>query len=56
MNEIIFKLIILKSISSEDKIFYLGHDIHLIIEIPKGFIDFENKNKILNLFIKNLYK
>lgn len=41
IQEVLFKLIILKFLNSEENIFYLGYDIHLIIEIPKGFIDFE---------------
>ena len=52
MNEILFKIIILRYMDSYDKIFYLGYDIHLIIEIPKGFIEFDKKYKILNLFKK----
>ena len=52
MNEILFKLIILRFIDSNEKIFYLGYDIQLIIEIPKGFIEFDKKYKILNLFKK----
>ena len=52
MNEILFKLFILKFLNSEEKIFYIGYDIHLIIEIPKGFIDFEEEYKLLNLFKK----
>jgi len=52
MNEILFKIIILRYVDSYDKIFYLGYDIHLIIEIPKGFIEFDKKYKILNLFKK----
>ena len=38
MNEILFKLVILRFLDSNEKLFYLGHDIHIIIEIPKGFI------------------
>ena len=52
INEILFKLIILRYLDSIDKIFYLNHDIQIIIEIPKGFINFEKKFKILNLFKK----
>ena len=52
MNEILFKLLILRFIDSNDNIFYLGNDIHIIIEIPRGFIDFEEKYKILKLFKK----
>ena len=50
MNEILMKLIILKYLDSKDKIYYLGTDVHLIIEIPKGFIDFKEKYPILELF------
>ena len=52
MNEILFKLIILRFLDSNEKIFYLGNDINIIIEIPKGFIEFDKKYKILNLFKK----
>ena len=52
MNEILFKLIILRYIDSKEKIFYLGNDIHLIIEIPNSFIELDKKYKILNLFKK----
>ena len=52
MNEVLFKLLILRYIDSYEKIFYLGFDIHLIIEIPKGFIEFDRKYKLLNLFTK----
>ena len=52
MNEVLFKLLILRYIDSSDKIFYLGYDIHIIIEIPKGFIEFDKKYKLLNLFKK----
>ena len=56
MNEILFKLIILRYLDSNDKIFYLNHDISIIIEIPKGFINFEKKFKILDLFKKIVIK
>ena len=52
MNEVLFKLIFLKYIDSEDKIFYIGYDINLIIEIPTGFVDFKEKFIILDLFNK----
>ena len=50
INEILFKLIILRYLDSNDKIFSLDHNINIIIEIPRGFISFEKKYKILNLF------
>ena len=52
MNEILFKLIILRYVNSNETIFYLGYDINLIIEIPKGFVDYEQKYKLLTLFKK----
>ena len=52
MNEILFKIIILRYIDSKEKIFYLGNDIHLILEIPNDSIEFDKKYKILNLFKK----
>ena len=52
MNEILFKLIILRYLDSNKEIFYLGHDINIFIEIPQGTIDFEKKFQILTLFTK----
>ena len=54
MNELLFKLLILRFIDSKDKIFYLGNDVNIIIEIPNGYIDFKRKYGILTLF-KNIY-
>ena len=54
MNEILFKLIILRYLDSSEEIFYLGHDINIIIEIPQGFFDFKKKFKMLTLF-KEVY-
>ena len=52
MNEILFKLIILRSIDSREEIFYLGYDINIMIEIPKCFIEFDKKFKLLSSFKK----
>ena len=52
MNEILFKLIILRYLDSNEKLFYLGYDINIIIEIPNGFVKFDKKYKLLNLFKK----
>ena len=52
LNEILFKLIILRYLDSNEKVFYLGNDIHIILEIPKGFIEFDKKYKLLNKFKK----
>ena len=53
MSEILFKLIILRYLDSNEEIFYLGNDINIIIEIPQGFIDFEKKFRMLTLFKKD---
>ena len=59
MVEILFKILILRYIDSKKNIYYLGKDIHIMIEIPKGFYKFDEKYKLLNLFhnihIKNLF-
>ena len=52
MNEILFKLLILRCIDSKEKVYFLGYDIKIFIEIPTGFIDFQEKYKILTLFKK----
>ena len=52
MNEILFKLLILRYLDSNEKIYYLGYDIHILIEIPNGFCEFDKKYKILSLFKK----
>ena len=58
MSEILFKLLILRCVDSYEKIYYIGYDIHIIIEIPNGFVELDKKYKILNKFkrthIKNL--
>ena len=50
MNEILFKLIIMRYLDSSEEIFYLGYDINIIIEIPQGFFDFKKKFPMLTLF------
>ena len=52
MTEVLFELIILRYLASNNKIFYLGYDINIIIEIPQGFVDYFEKYRILNLFKK----
>ena len=49
MDEILFKLIILRYLDSKGKIYYLGNDINILIEIQNGFYDFRSRYKILNL-------
>ena len=50
MSEVLFELIILRYIISNNKIFYLGYDMNIIIEIPQGFVDYLEKYRILTLF------
>ena len=50
MDEILFKLLILRCIDSKEKVYYLGYKIKIFIEIPSGFVDFQAKYRILNLF------
>ena len=52
MTEVLFELIILRYLISNNKIFYLGYDINIIIEIPQGFVDYFEKYRILTLFKK----
>ena len=50
MAEILFKILIMKYFDSKRNIYYLGYDINLIVELPKGFYDFKDKYTILKLF------
>ena len=52
MNEILFNITILRYLESNEKNYYLGKDINLIIEIPKGYVEFDKKYKLLGLFNK----
>ena len=52
MNEILFNITILRYLESNEEIYYIGNDINLIIEIPKGYVEFEKKYRLLDLFNK----
>ena len=52
LNEILFNLTILRCLDSNEELYYLGNDIHLMIEIPKGYVEFDKKYKLLGLFNK----
>ena len=54
MQESLFKILILRYMNSSHKLYYLGYDINIIVEIPIGFIDFMKKFRILQLF-KNIH-
>ena len=54
MNEFLFCILITKSYSNKENIFYLNNKINIIIEIPYGFTDFRNQFPILNLFKQRL--
>ena len=53
MDEILFKLLILRCVDSKEKVYFLGYQTKIFIEIPTGFIDFQEKYKLLTLFKKN---
>ena len=50
MKEFLFSLLITKSYSRGENIFYLGNKIEIKIEIPFGFVNFNQKFPILRLF------
>ena len=50
MSEILFKLLVLRYIDSLEKIYYLGYSVHLLVEIPNGFVELDKKYKILTIF------
>ena len=52
MNEILFNITILRYLESNEKIYYIGNDINLIIEIPKGYVEFDKKYRLLDRFNK----
>ena len=54
MNELLFKLLILKYYDSKENKFYLGYDKNIIMEIPTGFANYEEKFKILKYLKKHI--
>ena len=53
MTDFLFQILILKSYKKEEDIIMLPSDIHIYIEIPNSFIDFEEKFPILFLIPDN---
>ena len=50
MQEILFKILILKKLDINEKIFYFGDELKIKIELPNGFYNYLDKFPILKLF------
>ena len=50
IREFLLSLLITRHYSFDEKIFYLGYDSKIIIEIPTGFYNMQDKFKLLNYF------
>ena len=50
IREFLFSLLITRHYSFDEKIFYLGYDSKIVVEIPTGFYNMEDKFKLLNYF------
>ena len=50
LREFLFRFLILKHFSQEEKIFYYGNDIKIKVEIPKSFMDYFKIFPFLNFF------
>ena len=50
MQEILFKILILKKLDINEKIFYFGDELKIKIELPNGFYNYLDKFSILKLF------
>ena len=55
LQEILFKVLILKKLDINDKIFYFGDELKIKIELPNGFFNYKDKFPILKLFKSNIY-
>ena len=53
MREFLFSILITKLYGQNEDIFYLSKEVGIKVEIPNGFIDFNNKFPILKLFHNN---
>ena len=53
MMEFLFSILITKLYGQNEDIFYLPKEVGIKVEIPNGFIDFNNKFPILKLFHNN---
>ena len=50
LQEILFKILILKKLDINEEIFYFGKELKLKIELPNGFYNYMDKFPILKLF------
>ena len=55
MQEILFKILILKKLDINEKIFYFGDELKIKIELPNGFYNYLDKFPILKLFKSKIY-
>ena len=55
VQEILFKILILKKLDINEKIFYFGDELKIKIELPNGFFNYMDKFPILKLFKSNIY-
>ena len=55
VQEILFKILILKKLDNNDKIFYFGDELKIKIELPNGFFNYMDKFPILKLFKSNIH-
>ena len=56
MRDFLFEFLILKTVYVHDKIFCIGENVEIKIELPVSFYDFDDKFKILTLFNKSVIK
>ena len=43
IKEFLFSVLIMKSYSQGEKVFYLGNEVKIVVEIPIGFYDMKEK-------------
>ena len=55
VQEILFKILILKKLDINEKIFYFGDELKVKIELPNGFYNYMDKFPILKLFKSNIF-
>ena len=54
VQEILFKILILKKLDVNEKVFYFGDELKIKIELPNGFYNYLDKFPILKLFKSNI--
>ena len=56
IKEFLFSILIMKSYSHEEKVFYLGNDVKIVVEIPIGFYNMKEKFILLDYFKSKILK